>query len=368
VYAMSEAGASAGAGTAKPLVSVLIDTYNYGCYIEEAIESVLSQDFPEERREVLVVDDGSEDDTEERVKKFGARVRYLRKANGGQASALNAGMAAARGEIVALLDGDDYWLPGKLRRVVEEFARWPEAGMVYHRVRELDTRTGEQKEGAFAAVSGDVPASRKALLRYILYPTSALAFRRRCVEALLPIPEGLRIQADAHLSGLVIFVAPVVAIEESLAMYRVHGRNLFHTAEGEAGATAAERARRRMATRKTLIEGMKSWLEEKGFDTKSGKIRSYLVQWSLAQETDAFTIAAPGRMQFVRHLWRCSYYFAPRVTWRHWVVNYVNTFGALIVGYERFGLLEEWRLKVTRPLRGALGTSAPGRTLIQTKK
>jgi hypothetical protein len=160
----------------------------------------------------------------------------------------------------------------------------------------------------------------------------------------------------------VIFVAPVVAIEESLAMYRVHGRNLFHTAEGEAG-TAVERARRRMATRKTLIEGMKSWLEEKRFDTKSGKIGSYLVQWSLAQETDEFTIAAPGRIKFFRHLWRCSYYFAPRVTWRHRVVNYMNAFGALIVGYERFGLLDAWRVKVMRPLRGVLGPSTAGGTL-----
>jgi glycosyltransferase involved in cell wall biosynthesis len=348
------------AGVAKPLVSVLIDTYNYGCYIEEAIESVLGQDFPQEQMEVLVVDDGSEDDTGERVKKFGARVQYLWKPNGGQASAFNSGLAKARGEFVALLDGDDYWLPGKLRRVVEEFAKHPKAGMIYHRLREFDTRTGEQKEGAFAAVSGDVPASRKALLSYILYPTSALAFRRSCLAALFPIPEGLRIQADAHLSGLVIFLAPVVAVDESLAMYRVHGRNLFHAAEGEA---AAERAKRRIATRDILINGMKSWLGARGFNTEDRKIRSFLMQWSLAQETDAFTIETPGRFKFFRHLWRCSYYFAPRVTWRHRVVNYMNTFGALIVGYEHFRLLDEWRLKLLRPFRGTLGTGAAGRTL-----
>src|SRR6476620_899655 len=106
-----------------PLVSVLIDTYNYGRYVEKAIESVLAQDYPQERMEVLVVDDGSEDDTAERVGKYGERVQYLRKTNGGQASAFNAAIPRTRGEIVALLDGDDYWLPGKLRRVVEEFAK-----------------------------------------------------------------------------------------------------------------------------------------------------------------------------------------------------------------------------------------------------
>ena len=68
----------------KPLVSVLIDTYNYGCYVEEAIDSVLMQEFPAHDREILVVDDGSMDDTAERVRKFGDAVSYFRKANGGQ--------------------------------------------------------------------------------------------------------------------------------------------------------------------------------------------------------------------------------------------------------------------------------------------
>src|SRR6266852_114001 len=95
-------------------ITVLIDTYNYGHFIEEAIESVLSQDFPSEKMEILVVDDGSTDDTAERVRKYGERVKYLYKDNGGQASAFNYGSARARGEYVALLDADDYWLPGKL--------------------------------------------------------------------------------------------------------------------------------------------------------------------------------------------------------------------------------------------------------------
>ncbi len=92
----------------SPLVTVLIDTYNYGQYIEEAIRSVLERDFAAEELEILVVDDGSTDDTAKRLHQFGAAIRYLHKPNGGQASAFNFGLARARGEIVAFLDADDY--------------------------------------------------------------------------------------------------------------------------------------------------------------------------------------------------------------------------------------------------------------------
>jgi glycosyltransferase involved in cell wall biosynthesis len=350
------------AAVAEPIVTVLIDTYNHGRYIEEAIESVLGQDFAEDQVEVLVVDDGSDDDTADRVKRYGARVQYFYKVNGGQASVFNFGLAKARGEFVAFLDGDDYWLPGKLRRVAEEFKKNPEVGMVYHRAREFDMRCGQQEDGSFVAISGVVPASRKTLLSYILYPTSALAFRRSCLDALLPIPEGLTIQADAHLSALVIFLAPVVAIDEALAVYRIHGNNLFHRPGCEG---AVEGTQRRIATRGVLIEGIKRWLEAKGHDVEDPNIQAFVMQWSLAQEEDVFTIRAPGRVEFFRHLWRSCYCFAPRRTWRHVVVSYANALGALVLGYKYFDLLDEWRMKAFRPFR-MHGSSAAGRPLDRT--
>jgi O-antigen biosynthesis protein len=86
---------------ATPLVSVLIDTYNRERFIEQAAESVLAQDFPSADREVLVVDDGSTDETPELLLKFEPRLRILRKANAGQASAFNHGIPECRGQIVA---------------------------------------------------------------------------------------------------------------------------------------------------------------------------------------------------------------------------------------------------------------------------
>jgi len=96
---------------ARPIVSVLIDTYNHERFIEQAILSVLEQDFPGSDREILVVDDGSQDSTPQIVAKFAPQVRLIRKANGGQASAFNAGIPECQGEIVAFLDGDDWWAP-----------------------------------------------------------------------------------------------------------------------------------------------------------------------------------------------------------------------------------------------------------------
>ena len=77
----------------NPFVSVLIDTYNHERFIEQAIVSVLEQDFPSSQMEIIVVDDGSTDRTAEIVRKFESRVRLLRKPNGGQASAFNTGIS-----------------------------------------------------------------------------------------------------------------------------------------------------------------------------------------------------------------------------------------------------------------------------------
>jgi glycosyltransferase involved in cell wall biosynthesis len=92
-----------------PAVTVLIDTYNHERFIEEAIVSVLEQDFPRAETEILFVYDGSTDRTPEIVRRFQPQVCLIRRTNGGHASAFNAGIPETRGEIIAFLDGDDWW-------------------------------------------------------------------------------------------------------------------------------------------------------------------------------------------------------------------------------------------------------------------
>jgi glycosyltransferase involved in cell wall biosynthesis len=188
----------------EPKISVLITAYNYGRFIEEAINSVVAEELPAERAQIVVVDDGSTDDTAERVKKYGGRVEYYRKANGGQASALNFGIAEARGEILALLDADDLFLPGKLARVAEAFAGNPALGMVYHRMEEWHVGSGERPGwGDFYAVSGDAREESEKFVRYVPQPTSCITFRRSALERMLPIPE------EITMVALIPFQAPV---------------------------------------------------------------------------------------------------------------------------------------------------------------
>src|SRR5713101_3129782 len=121
----------------KPFVTALIDTYNHETFIEKAIESVLQQDFSAADTEILVVDDGSTDRTSELIRRFAPRVRLLSKANGGQGSAFNAAIPEAQGEIVAFLDGDDWWAPDKVSAVARMFEAEPAVGLVGHGITQV---------------------------------------------------------------------------------------------------------------------------------------------------------------------------------------------------------------------------------------
>ena len=134
-----------------PRVSVLIDTYNHEGFIEQAILSVLAQDISMSDVEILVVDDGSTDRTPEIVRRFQPRVRLLEKPNGGQASAFNFAIPQCQGEIIAFLDGDDWWAPDKLRRVVQAMTSEPEVGMVGNGIIEVFDN-GEQHSEVLAQI------------------------------------------------------------------------------------------------------------------------------------------------------------------------------------------------------------------------
>src|SRR5260370_15420815 len=126
----------------SPLITAIIDTFNPERFIEQALSSVLDQGLSASDLEILLVDDGSTDRTTDVVATFANRVQVLRKQNGGQASAFNFAISRAKGEIIAFLDGDDWWAKGKLKTVLDAFDAHPNVGVVGHGIYEVDELTG----------------------------------------------------------------------------------------------------------------------------------------------------------------------------------------------------------------------------------
>ncbi|MFP4579084.1 MAG: glycosyltransferase family A protein [Candidatus Sumerlaeia bacterium] len=115
--------------TIQNMVSVVIPAYNSAEFIDRAIRSAVEQDY--EPKEIIVVDDGSTDETPEKVKAWGDKVRYFRQENQGPDPARNLGVEKARGEFIAFLDSDDEYLPGRLSKCVQPMIDDPEVGMVW---------------------------------------------------------------------------------------------------------------------------------------------------------------------------------------------------------------------------------------------
>jgi glycosyltransferase involved in cell wall biosynthesis len=213
------------------LVSIVINNYNYGRYIAQAVDSALAQTYP--NVEVVVVDDGSTDDSLRVLASYKSRVRLLTKQNGGQASAFNVGIGAARGQFILILDSDDYLFPNA---VEECLASLPQGySRVYFKYQPVDangsqindvaaTRFYRQFDGDFVrdvAQSGEVNCP----------PTSTNFFRADALRASLPIPEeDFRMCADTFVVLRSALHGRVKSLDVELGAYRFHGANGFVTA------------------------------------------------------------------------------------------------------------------------------------------
>jgi glycosyltransferase involved in cell wall biosynthesis len=214
-----------------PFVSVLIDTYNHEKFIEHAIISVLEQEFPASRFEILAVDDGSTDSTPEIIKKYAPRVTYLPKKNGGQASAFNFGIPHCRGEIVAFLDGDDWWEYNKLATVISQFESYPEIGAVGHGLYEVD-ENGKRlflniPDRAYSCHLSNLEEARQFLELRSFLGTSRLAVRRSVLEKIFPLPEAMLIEADEFLATHAVALSGCRVLDHPLTSYRFHSGNQF---------------------------------------------------------------------------------------------------------------------------------------------
>ncbi len=213
-----------------PLVSVVIDNHNYAAFLEDSIESVLRQLYA--RFEVIVVDDGSTDDSRQILARYtqNPRVKVILKENGGQASAFNAGFLVSTGQLVCFLDSDDFFAPTKLARVVELFSRYPHAGWLTHPLEwwYLDgSRRPNFQFGQMVECRDLRPDFRRGSIKTPLSATSALCFRRELLERIFPLPEDVRITVDNLIKYSACGLQPVILLNECLAVQRIHSSNAY---------------------------------------------------------------------------------------------------------------------------------------------
>lgn len=202
----------------EPVVSVVIPTYNRAHLVSRAISSALAQDFPE--LEVIVVDDGSTDETPRLLAQFEA-VRVIRfEHNRGGAAARNAGIEAARGELIAFLDSDDEWLPTKVRRQADVIQNSSAVGAVYCRYFVNDDATGQRIEWTSELYTGSI---RPALLRGRC-PRSVSLFlvRRAALERVGGFDESLEGFQDADLWIRLSPEWEFGAVDEALVIIHEH--------------------------------------------------------------------------------------------------------------------------------------------------
>ncbi len=217
------------------VVSVIITCHNYARFLSCAINSVINQRLHNTELEVLVIDDGSVDNTREIAGRFGERIHYAYQDNMGQAAAINLGVKMATGTLVCMLDADDWYYDTKVAAVIGALERVPSASLIHHR-QDVVNEVGHLVKTSPLHSSLSEGTVRDALLKYggthnavVSASTSALSFPRPVLDDLMPIPEAFRTAADGYLITQAALRGPFAAVHKSLGCYRLHGGNSWNT-------------------------------------------------------------------------------------------------------------------------------------------
>lgn len=211
------------------LASIVINNYNYGHFLPDAIASALNQTYA--NVEVIVVDDGSTDQSHDIIASYGDRIIPVLKTNGGQASAFNAGFAASRGDIICFLDADDVFLPHKLADIVSIFRSDADLGWCFHPLTLVNEQGKTLLEFVHKKPSHEVDVRAQIRLKGKLPfdppATSGLCFRRSLLQQILPMPDAIRITSDNYLKFMAVALSKGFSLNQNLACQRVHGTNAY---------------------------------------------------------------------------------------------------------------------------------------------
>lgn len=208
------------------MVSVIIPSYNASLFIRQTIESVLAQSMPD--IEIVIVDDGSIDDTIKIIQGLAAkdsRIRYIIQEHGGVSNARNKGIMESRGEYIAFLDHDDLWLPQKLEKQLALFARDSQLGLVFSKEAIID------QNGAIKGFTGGTGRPQrgyvfKDLFRGYFIPISTVLMKRGVFDQLDEwFLESMEMAEEVDLFLRVAYKWKIDYCEEVLAFWRMHPNN-----------------------------------------------------------------------------------------------------------------------------------------------
>lgn len=215
-----------GAFRSDPRVSIVITSYNYDRYLRAAIESALSQTYP--NTEVVVVDDGSTDSSRDIIKSFGSRCISVFRENGGEAAASLSGLNASRGDIVLFLDSDDLLDGDAVEQIVAAWRPGCAKAQFYLRIIDGAGHPIGRRNPNIDFVADERVS--ECLFLYGYYsspPTSGNAYARGFLAEVLPAAEqSWRTGVDGYLNGLAPLYGSVLSLPAELGSYRMHDRNM----------------------------------------------------------------------------------------------------------------------------------------------
>lgn len=213
-----------------PLVSVIIPTYNYGRFIGEAIDSVLTSDFSRRDMEIIIVDDGSTDDTADKVASYQDQVAYLYQENMGKAYATHVAISQARGQYIFNLDADDFFRADKLKKVVAIFESDPEIVHVAHPAIHWDMESNTKIIEKVPLHVLNQKQDGKALLSYFYRKRmlfgggTTFAARTKTLRS-FEIPQTVDMYIDEYLVLATFNQGYSFFLEDPLSTWRIHSQN-----------------------------------------------------------------------------------------------------------------------------------------------
>ena len=259
-------------------------------------------------------------------------MRLLCKENGGQASAFNVGIPECKGEIVAFLDGDDWWAPGKLKAVTEALESDASLGIVGHGIFNVQRDGREQAETLREGFRFQANTVAGALLfrrRGAFLGTSRMTIRAGLLRRIGAVPEGIEVQADEYLFTLTAVLMGAQILPEALTYYRLHDANSFQLASND-----PQKLRRKQKSLATLAKSLLQQLEGYGIDPQ---VRRAVVEYTQAS-ADQLRLVIDGGWPWetVKTEWKLYGILHPQGRFSHRVFKLVTLLAALVTPPKSF--------------------------------